>query len=231
MSFAYLALYTGDYLRDTRALTPLDHGVYLLLLMFCWDSRGPLPLDEQDCAGIANCRSATEIDSLRKVRSKFFTRMEDGWYNHRMQLEIERAGNISKVRSDAGKAGYKAKSKQLPSKSTALAKQVYLSPPPPPPLPLTSASTPKSEALAPRTKSALPLGNGDVIEKIPIIGQEEIEVRQSYAQELERLFPAVDVPQTLREIRAWNLSNPDRRKTSRGIARHITNWMQKVQNG
>jgi hypothetical protein len=30
MSFAYLPLYTGDYIRDTRHLTPLRHGIYLL---------------------------------------------------------------------------------------------------------------------------------------------------------------------------------------------------------
>ena len=101
MSFAYLPLYTGDYLRDTRALTPLEHGVFLMLLMYCWDTRGPLPLDEQDCAGLANCRSNTEIDALRKVLRKFFIRMDDGYYNKRIQREIEKSVNISNKRSEA----------------------------------------------------------------------------------------------------------------------------------
>lgn len=121
MSFAYLPLYTGDYLRDTRALTPLEHGVFLMLLMYCWDCRGPLPLDEQDCAGLANCRSNTEIDALRKVLRKFFIRMDDGFYNKRIQREIEKSVTISNKRSEAGKMGYQAKAKQLPSKSQALA--------------------------------------------------------------------------------------------------------------
>lgn len=121
MSFAFLALYTGDYLRDTRHLTPLKHGVYLLLLMHCWDSRGPVPLDEQECAGIANCRSADEIEALRYVLEKYFTRMEDGWYNHRIQAEIERAQAISSKRKDAGFKGYLARAKQLPSKRYASA--------------------------------------------------------------------------------------------------------------
>ncbi len=121
MSFAYLALYTGDYLRDTRHLTPLKHGVYLLLLMHCWDSRGPVPLDEQECAGIANCRSADEIDALRYILAKYFTKMDDGHYNRRIQLEIERANAISNARSGAGKKGYEAKAKQLLSKSQASA--------------------------------------------------------------------------------------------------------------
>jgi uncharacterized protein YdaU (DUF1376 family) len=121
MSFAYLALYTGDYLRDTRHLTPLRHGVYLLLLMHSWDSRGPVPLDEQEAAGIANCRSADEVDALRYVLQKFFTKMEDGWYNRRIQLEIERAHAIGLKRSVAGAKGYQAKAKQMLSKCLARA--------------------------------------------------------------------------------------------------------------
>lgn len=137
MSFAYLALYTGDYLRDTRHLTPLRHGVYFLLLMHCWDSRGPVPLDEQESAGIANCRSADEIDALRYVLNKYFVRMDDGWYNSRMQREIERAQAISSARSHAGFKGYEAKAKQLPSKSQASA----TTPPPPPSLTTTTSTT------------------------------------------------------------------------------------------
>lgn len=121
MSFAYLALYTGDYLRDTRHLTPLKHGVYLLLLMHCWDQKGPLPLDENECAGIANCRSADEVEALRYIVQRYFVRMDDGIYNRRIQLEIERAQVISAKRKDAGFKGYQAKAKHLPSKIQASA--------------------------------------------------------------------------------------------------------------
>lgn len=121
MSFAFMPIYTGDYLRDTRHLTPAKHGIYFLLLMHCWDQKGPLPLDEQECAGIANCRSADEVESLRYILTKFFIRMDDGFYNRRMQTEIERAENISHARSDAGRKGYQAKAKQLLSKCLASA--------------------------------------------------------------------------------------------------------------
>lgn len=85
MSFQYMPFYTGDYLHDTRHLTPMKHGIYVLLLMFCWDQKGPLPLDEQECAGIASCRSGDEIKAMRRVLNEFFIRMEDGWYNKRAQ--------------------------------------------------------------------------------------------------------------------------------------------------
>lgn len=121
MSFAYLALYTGDYLRDTRHLSCCEHGIFLLLIMHCWDSRGPVPLDEKKIAGISGARSGDEIEAMRRVLNEFFVKMEDGWYNRRIQLEIERAQAISSKRKSAGFKGYQARAKQLPSKSSASA--------------------------------------------------------------------------------------------------------------
>lgn len=123
MSFAFLPLYTGDYRRDTQHLTPLRHGIYLLLLFHCWDTRGPLPLDEQEQAGIANCRSADEIEALRYVVRRFFVCMEDGHYNQRMQREIDRAAAISTERSDAGRRGANARMQRFRD-AQAIAKQV-----------------------------------------------------------------------------------------------------------
>ena len=128
MSFAYLPLFTGDYLRDTRHLSPLRHGVYLLALMHVWDSKGPMPLDEQECAGICNCRSADEVEALRYVLGRFFVRMEGGHYNMRMEKELGRSTAISNARRTAGIKGQAARAKQLPNKCRTLAKQVPLSP-------------------------------------------------------------------------------------------------------
>lgn len=123
MSFAFLPLYTGDYRRDTQHLSPLKHGVYLLLLFHCWDTRGPLPLDEQEMAGIANCRSSDEIEALRYVVRRFFVQMDDGHYNERMQREIERAEAISTSRSDFGRRGANERMRRL-REAQAIAKQV-----------------------------------------------------------------------------------------------------------
>ena len=130
MSFAFLPVYTGDYRRKTGHLSPLKHGIYLLLLMHCWDTKGPAPLDEQECAGIANCRSTDEIDALRYILSRFFVQMTDGHYNKRIQVEIERAEAISRARSNAGKRGYEALAKHLRGKSRASAGQVPITPTP-----------------------------------------------------------------------------------------------------
>lgn len=79
-------------------------------------------------------------------------------------------------------------------------------------------------------REALSAGNGSAVAYITLNDGTEWGVSREYADELARLFPAVDVPQTLNEIRAWNIANPARRKTLRGIKHHITTWMSKEQN-
>jgi uncharacterized protein YdaU (DUF1376 family) len=49
MSFAYMRFFTGDYYRDTRHLSMLQHGAYRQLIDHCWDQKGPLPLDPEKC--------------------------------------------------------------------------------------------------------------------------------------------------------------------------------------
>lgn len=44
------------------------------------------------------------------------------------------------------------------------------------------------------------------------------------------LYPAVDVMQCLRNMKGWIISNPAKRKTSRGIKKFITTWLQKEQD-
>ncbi len=80
-------------------------------------------------------------------------------------------------------------------------------------------------------KHALVVDTGEVIERLPLNTGEEFEVRASYAAELKRLYPIVDVPQTLREIRGWCIANPAKLKTVSGIRRCINTWMRKEQNG
>lgn len=157
MSFAYLPLYTGDYIRDTQHLSCSEHGIFLKLLMHCWDQKGPAPLDERKLCGIVNARSSDEIEALRRILAEFFVRMEDGHYNKRMQQEIQRCEAISEARSGAGRAGanermrrLRANAKQMPSNCVASDKQVTLSPSPSPSLtPVKNSEAKASGAVAP----------------------------------------------------------------------------------
>jgi uncharacterized protein YdaU (DUF1376 family) len=124
MSFAYLPLYTGDYIRATRHLSPDEHGCYILLLIHCWDSCGPVPLDERRQQAIVNARGGGEIEALRSVLCEFFIRMDDGWYNKRLMEEIERWNAISSKRAGAARIRWSAREK-LTELGRASAMQVH----------------------------------------------------------------------------------------------------------
>lgn len=65
---------------------------------------------------------------------------------------------------------------------------------------------------------------------IPLNDKTEFSVFTPMIDEWRNLFPKVDVEQELRNIRAWNLSDPKRRKTKSGVVKHITQWLAKEQN-
>jgi len=68
-----------------------------------------------------------------------------------------------------------------------------------------------------------------VVEKLPLRDGQEFEVRQSLVAQLEPLYPRVDVPATLKEMRGWLLLNESRRKTRAGVKAFIGRWLQTEQ--
>jgi len=53
---------------------------------------------------------------------------------------------------------------------------------------------------------------------------------ESMAVEYERLYPAVDVRQTFRNMEGWCRDNPVKRKTRQGVRRFIGNWLRGEQD-
>ena len=186
-----MPLYTGDYIRDTRHLTPLKHGIYLLALMHCWDSKGPMPLDEQESAGICNCRSADEIEAMRYVLGRFFVRMVDGHYNKRLAEEVGKAEDASNQARDRGMKSAEARRQKygsaqpLPSSRNAfetLSKDSQKAPETHPnsPSPSPSPSQKKEETQdAPRKRSAGPAKPGSTlsVEDLKAEGIDEQQAR------------------------------------------------------
>lgn len=91
----------------------------------------------------------------------------------------------------------------------------------------TDADTDTGKALAPGASRA---DADQVVERIPLCDKTEFEVRKSFVDELDRLYPAVEATQTLREIRGWCLGNPRRTKTRRGVRGFITSWFGREQD-
>ena len=53
---------------------------------------------------------------------------------------------------------------------------------------------------------------------------------QEYIDQMQSLYPAVNVLQEMREMKAWCINNPDRRKTRKGIKKFVNNWLSKEQD-
>lgn len=68
------------------------------------------------------------------------------------------------------------------------------------------------------------------IVSIPLNDKTEFDANQSHVDEWAAAYPAVDVVQKLREMRAWCLSNPTHRKTRRGIQAFVNRWLAKEQD-
>ena len=58
---------------------------------------------------------------------------------------------------------------------------------------------------------------------------EKYPVTQGYVDTMQELYPAVDVQAQLRAMKAWAISNPNRRKTAKGMPRFINRWLAEEQ--
>lgn len=68
------------------------------------------------------------------------------------------------------------------------------------------------------------------IATLPLNDSSEHPVTGSMVAEWTASFPAVDVTQQLRQMRAWLQANPSRRKTRRGIQAFIVSWLSREQD-
>ena len=58
----------------------------------------------------------------------------------------------------------------------------------------------------------------------------EYPITQKQIDEWKPLYPAIDVMQEFRNMKAWLISNPTNRKTRRGIMKFINGWLSRAQN-
>ena len=97
MSQPWMPLYVADYLADTRRLTTLEHGAYMLLIMEYWRNGG-LPKDDQTLARIVGLT----LEDWLCVRIAVAMLFTHEWTHKRIDHELARAREKSaKARSSA----------------------------------------------------------------------------------------------------------------------------------
>lgn len=109
MSFPYMPLFVGDYLRDTRGLTTEEHGAYLLLLMELWSHDGSLPMDHDYLARVVGVTRRRWEGKIWPVICLYFEvkrdRLGTTVEHRRLSTELEKTRENFARRSNAGKRG------------------------------------------------------------------------------------------------------------------------------
>ena len=67
-------------------------------------------------------------------------------------------------------------------------------------------------------------------EAIPLVDKTVFEASEEEIEAWQKAFPAVDVRQQLRKMRAWCLANPKLCKTRKGVKRFIVSWLSREQD-
>lgn len=97
----WMPLYVDDYLADTKQLTTLQHGAYLLLIMHYW-VRGSLPDDDKQLARIVGLPGQHWAKYAKPVLAPMF---QPGWRHKRIDKELARREELSTRRAVFGSRG------------------------------------------------------------------------------------------------------------------------------
>lgn len=70
----------------------------------------------------------------------------------------------------------------------------------------------------------------DAVISLVLNDKSEYPIYQDYIDQMQDLYPAVNVEGEFRKMSAWCINNPDKRKTKKGITRFINSWLSREQD-
>ncbi len=226
-------------------MTNEQFGAYVMLLCRAWNEPDcGLPADDDILA--AWSRAGSRWNEI-KARVLACWHQEDGrLYNERLCACYQDAQEYRQKQAERGRLGMKnrwaghVKTEPKTSNNAAITPLYHSH---------NSESESESESYlelehkkkiarscAKRTPREPPVPHPDSIVLIPLCHtkpdgtKHQHGVTQADVDEWQALFPAVDVRQTLNEIRAWGLANPKKCKTHTGVKKFIVSWLNREQN-
>lgn len=122
MSQTWIPFFSGDYDRDTKALSMLEHGAYFNLLRHVWSTGEPIRNHASACR-IAYAIASEEHDAVAYILHKFFVETEEGFINEKaMKILAQQAEKSSKAAESAKKRWDKQTGKNANGDANAYAK-------------------------------------------------------------------------------------------------------------
>jgi uncharacterized protein YdaU (DUF1376 family) len=224
----YMQFHIAEYLADTSHLSTEEHGAYLLLIFNYWQ-RGK-SLDNangrlSNVVKLSNERWTVVADALKE----FFVIEGEVWTHLRIERDLaavnakcEQARNARSQRKNYGRTTDVTTSVVTDDQREANDKKR-----------IEEEEKKKREeelkALA-STANAVPASRGKLLGTLPLNDGSDWEIYSLDADELQKLYPAVDVLQEFRSMKGWLIGNPTNLKTRRGIKRFISAWLDKEQD-
>lgn len=99
----YYRKYSGEYLAKTLTLSALEHGVYNLLLDYCYLTGAPIPAALDDIYRMIRVFNDDEYRAVQKVLKQFWHLQADGWHNERADEEMAIAAPVIEAQRKSGK--------------------------------------------------------------------------------------------------------------------------------
>lgn len=104
----YFKFWIGDYQRDTGTLSPLEHGIYVLMLVHYYGTEKPLPFGK-DLYRLLRADTKPERRAVDVISGRYWEINTEGLINRRALLEIHRAAQIKAQNKEIGKLGGRRK--------------------------------------------------------------------------------------------------------------------------
>ena len=101
----YAKIHFGDYARDTAHLSMIEHGAYLGMMRLYYTTEKPLTHDRQQLYRLLMARTKDEQAAVDAVLADFFTETEEGWQQKRIEQEISKCAERTKINQEVGRLG------------------------------------------------------------------------------------------------------------------------------
>lgn len=212
--------------RRVQRMTYVDRGLYRELLDEQW-KLGGLPMDMESLSDICGCPLSIMQDSWERIRFHFDE--VDGLYVN-ATLEDQRT-DLDKKRASLARNGLAGAEKKLANarieeanssngqQLSATASNCHIE---------EKRREEKSKDSSAEASSTP--DNGKLICSLPCLKDQIFNVWESKLKEWQDAYPAIDVKQQLREMKAWLVANPSNKKTLKGVQRFVVSWLGREQD-
>ena len=120
MGLAYYRFFPGDYARDTRFLSLMQHGAYRLLIDE-YMTNGPLPHNLERLHRVCGATSTEEKGAVEFVLTEFFLLADGRWTHKRCDVEREHQDERSAKARESAAVSVEIRRKRAQETSKRLA--------------------------------------------------------------------------------------------------------------